>query len=124
VTNLSRSQFEALVEQALADLPAEIRAHVDNVAITVADWPTASELKRAEVTDPRQLFGLYEGVPLTRRGAHYNLVTPDRIVLYRGPLQAAYRTSTGLQEQVRRTVVHEIAHHFGIDEARIRELGY
>jgi len=124
MTNLSRSQFEALVEQALTDLPAEIRARMDNVVITIASWPSASELKRVKATDPRQLFGLYEGIPLTRRGAHYNLVAPDRIVLYRGPLQAASRTLTALREQVRRTVVHEIAHHFGIDEARIRELGY
>ncbi len=76
------------------------------------------------MSDPRQLFGLYEGIPLIRRGAHCNLVTPDRITLYRGPLQAACRTLTALRDQVRRTVVHEIAHHFGIDEARIRELGY
>jgi len=124
MTHLTESQFEALVEHALADLPAEILAYMDNVAITIADWPSASELKRAKVTPPGQLLGLYEGVPLTRRGAHYNLVTPDRITLYRGPLQAACRTLPVLREQIRRTVVHEIAHHFGIDEARIRELGY
>jgi len=121
---LSRSQFEALVEQALAGLPAEILQHMNNVAITIADWPSASELKRAAVSPPRQLFGLYEGIPLTKRGQHYNLVAPDRIILYRGPLQAAHHTLPALREQVRRTVVHEIAHHFGIGEARIRELGY
>ncbi len=121
---LSRSQFEALVEQALADLPAEILQHMDNVAITIADWPSSSEMERARVTYPRQLFGLYEGIPLTKRGTHYHLVVPDRIILYRGPLQAAHHTLPTLREQVRRTVVHEIAHHFGISEARIRELGY
>ena len=118
------SQFETLVEQALADLPAEILQHMDNVAITVADWPSAGELKRAGRTHPGQLFGLYEGVPLTKRGAHYNLVTPDRIIIYRGPLQAVCRTPAALREQIRRTVVHEIAHHFGISEAHLRELGY
>ena len=121
---LSKSQFETLIEQALADLPAEILQHMDNVAITIADWPSASELKRAGVSPRRQLFGLYEGIPLTKRGQHYNLVAPDRIILYRGPLQAAHHTLPALREQVRRTVVHEIAHHFGIGEARIRELGY
>lgn len=124
MVNWTESQFEALVEQALTDLPAEIREHMDNVAITVADWPTSSELKRARVAHPSQLFGLYEGVPLTKRGTHYNLVTPDRIIIYRGSLQAACRTPTAMREQIRRTVVHEIAHHFGISEARLRELGY
>lgn len=121
---LSKSQFEALVEQALADLPAEILQHMDNVAITFADWPSASELKRARVSHPHHLFGLYEGIPLTKRGSHYNLVAPDRIILYRGPLQAAHDTVPALREQIRRTVVHEIAHHFGISEGRIRKLGY
>ena len=118
------SQFESLVEEAVAELPAEILQHMENVAITVADWPSASELKRAGVASPRQLFGLYEGIPLTRRGKHYHMVPPDRIVLYRGPLLAAHATLPALRQQIRRTVVHEIAHHFGISEGRIRELGY
>jgi predicted Zn-dependent protease with MMP-like domain len=121
---LSESQFQALVEEALADLPAEIRQHMDNVAITIADWPSTAELKRAGVGHGRQLFGLYEGIPLTKRGRGYNLVPPDRIILYRGPLQAAFRSLSALRGQIGRTVVHEIAHHFGISEARIRELGY
>lgn len=124
MVSLSTPEFEALVEQALTNLPAEIVQHMDNVAITVADWPSAGELQRARVAYPQQLFGLYEGIPLTKRGRHYNLITPDRIILYRGPLQAACHTLPALREQVRRTVVHEIAHHFGIGEARLRELGY
>jgi len=122
--HLSETDFEALVEQALSDLPADIAQHMDNVAITIADWPTPSQLKRAQVTHPHQLFGLYEGIPLTRRGVHYNLVPPDRIVIYRGPLLTAYHTPSALRGQIRRTVVHEIAHHFGISEARLHELGY
>jgi len=124
MVSLSLTEFESLVDQALTDLPTEIVQHMENVAITVADWPSLSELQRAHVAHPQQLFGLYEGVPLTRRGVHYNLVAPDRIVLYRGPLLAACHTVPALREQIRRTVVHEIAHHFGIGEARIRELGY
>ncbi len=121
---LSESQFQALVEEALADLPAEILQHLDNVAITVADWPSAAERERAGVGHGHQLFGLYEGIPLTKRGKGYNLVAPDRIILYRGPLQTAFGSLSALREQIRRTVVHEIAHHFGISEARISELGY
>jgi predicted Zn-dependent protease with MMP-like domain len=118
------SQFEALVEQALADLPDEIRERMDNVSITVADWPSPGQLARAHILPHGQLFGLYEGVPLTQRGAHYNLVMPDRITIFRGPLEASYGSPEALRIQIRRTVVHEIAHHFGIGESRIRELGY
>jgi len=121
---MTETEFATLVEEALAELPEEIRRHLDNVAVTVADWPGAVELQRAGVRYPRQLFGLYEGVPLTKRGGHYNLVTPDRITIYRGPLLNAFDTPEALRRQIRRTVVHEIAHHFGINEARIRELGY
>jgi len=121
---LNREQFEALVEEAMTELPAEFLQHMHNVAVTVADWPSPGELKRAGVAHPLQLFGLYEGIPLTKRGAHYNLVAPDRIILYQGPLQMAAHSLPALREQIRRTVVHEIAHHFGIGEGRIRELGY
>lgn len=118
------SQFEGLVEEALASLPDEILQHMENVAITIADWPSPSELQRAGVSHPDSLFGLYEGVPLPQRGSHYTLVPPDRIVIYREPLLRACRTAAALREQIRRTVVHEIAHHFGMSEARIRALGY
>jgi predicted Zn-dependent protease with MMP-like domain len=124
MVELTEAEFTALVEEALAELPEEIRQHLNNVAVTVADWPGAAELQRAGVQNPRQLFGLYEGIPLTQRGSHYNLVAPDRITLYRGPLLGASHTLAALRQQVRRTVVHEIAHHFGINELRIRELGY
>ena len=124
MSNSVESQFEDLVDQALADMPTDIREHMNNVVITIAEWPSGDELRRARVASPGQLFGLYEGIPLTARGGHYNLVTPDRIVIFRGPLQLACRTPAALKAQIRRTVVHEIAHHFGINEARIRELGY
>ena len=124
VQEITFSQFEALVEEALADLPEEIIQHMDNVAITIADWPSPSELKRAGVDHPSRLFGFYEGVPLPQRGRHYNLVPPDRIIIYRRPLLQACRTIAALREQLRRTVVHEIAHHFGMSETRLRALGY
>lgn len=124
MTHLTEGEFEELVADAVASLPTEILQRMDNVVVTVADWPSPNDLQRSRVGAGGHLFGLYEGVPLTRRGRHYNLVAPDRIIIFRGPLQSVFRTPTALQEQVRRTVVHEIAHHFGIGEARIRELGY
>jgi predicted Zn-dependent protease with MMP-like domain len=122
--DITEEEFAALVDEALGELPQEIRQHLNNVAVMVADWPGPGELQRAGVRHPRELFGLYEGIPLTKRGAHYNLVAPDRITLYRGPLLSAFHTLAALRQQIRRTVVHEVAHHFGIGEARIRELGY
>jgi predicted Zn-dependent protease with MMP-like domain len=124
MVEMTEAEFAVLVEEALAGLPEEIRQHLNNVAVTVADWPTVVELQRAGVQYPRQLFGLYEGIPLTKRGGHYNLVAPDRITIYRGPLLGAFGTPEAVRRHIRRTVVHEIAHHFGINEARIRELGY
>ena len=121
---MTREKFEALVAEALASLPSEILERMDNVAVTVAYWPSRTQLARAGVEPPHALFGLYEGVPLTKRGAGYGMVPPDRITLFQGPLETACRTLTAIREQVRRTVIHEIGHHFGMDEDRIRELGY
>ena len=121
---MNDEEFSALVDEALSDLPDEIQHHLNNVAVTTATWPSSEEMRLGGVDRPWQLFGLYEGVPLPKRGAHYNLVAPDRIVIYRGPLQYAFGNVVDMRRQIRRTVVHEIAHHFGLSESRIRELGY
>jgi len=121
---VERAEFEDLVRAALEELPTEIRSHLENVAVFIGEWPDQSEVLRAGLEPGRQMLGLYEGVPLTKRGLHYTLVTPDRITLYRGPLLSISGSLAELREQVARTVVHEVAHHFGISEHRIRELGY
>jgi predicted Zn-dependent protease with MMP-like domain len=105
--------FEDLVEQAVESLPDEIRAFMSNVAVVVEEEPPAG----------LPLLGLYQGVPLTARTSGYAGVPPDKISIYRGPLE---RLTGGdpdrLREQVRRVVLHEIAHHFGISDKRLREL--
>ena len=121
---MTREEFEALVAEALADLPSEILERMDNVAVTVAHWPSHAQLARAGVKSPNTLFGLYEGVPLTKRGTYYGMVPPDRITLFQGPIEAACHTLTGIRERVRRTVIHEVGHHFGISDQRLRELGW
>jgi len=121
---MNDDEFSALVGEALMGLPAEIQERLNNVVVTTAIWPSSEEMHLAGVDEPWQLFGLYQGVPLPRRGTHYNLVTPDRIVIYRGPLERAFADAAGIRRQVRRTVVHELGHHFGLTEQRIRELGF
>lgn len=121
---LSQEEFEQLVVDSLSTLPPEILSKMDNVAITVQDWPTRAQLSTAGVPPGSTLFGLYQGVPLTQRTTHYGLVPPDRITIFRGPLTAYGGTAEAIADQVRRTVVHEIAHHFGMNEVQIRSLGY
>jgi predicted Zn-dependent protease with MMP-like domain len=105
--------FEAMVSEALDGLPAELGELMSNVAVVVEH--------RA---GPPGLLGLYRGVPLTRRTTTYAGVLPDRITIYRHAICAICRTDEEVVEQVRRTVVHEVGHHFGIGDARLRELGW
>ena len=114
--------FYELVERALEELPSDIAELLDNVAIVVDDWPDYSTpLVPDDAEDV--LYGLYEGVPLTERAAGYYGVLPDKITIFRGPLERDFPREE-LEEQVRITVVHEIAHHFGFDEDHLEELGW
>ena len=120
--NRETLDFYELVERALEGLPPELAKLLDNVAIVVDDWPDYSTpLVNRDYGDT--LYGLYEGVPLTERGAGYYGMLPDKITIFRGPLERDFRRAE-LEEQIRITVVHEIAHHFGIDEDRLEELGW
>ena len=111
-----------LVERALEGLPPELAELLDNVAIVVEDWPDLSSPLVAD-GGVETLYGLYEGVPLTERGSGYYGILPDRITIFRGPLERDFWREE-LEEQIRITVVHEIAHHFGFDEDRLEELGW
>jgi len=112
---MSRERFEALVDAALDDIPEEIARLVDNVVVLVED--------EAPPDDP-DLLGLYDGVALTERAANHSLELPDRIFVYRLNLLDMCETEAELVDEVRITVVHEIAHHFGIDDDELHELGY
>ncbi len=114
--------FYELVERALEKLPPELAELLDNVAIVVEDWPDYSTPLVSEEEED-VLYGLYEGVPLTQRAAGYYGFLPDKITIFRGPLERDFAPEE-LEEQVRITVVHEIAHHFGFEEQRIEELGW
>ncbi len=115
ITDISAAEFEVLVNQAIDDIPDELTEQITNCVILVEDYPPPSE---------RTLLGLYDGVPLTERGDIYGAVLPDRIFIFRQPILAICDTVEDVVREVHITVVHEIAHHFGIDDARLHDLGY
>ena len=116
-------RFKALAREAVNGLPDHLRARIDNVAIIVRGRPTARELRSAGVPHGGTLLGLYQGTPLPLRHSGYNMALPDRIYLFREPLEALSRTDEQLVAQIRRTVLHELAHHFGISDDRLTEIG-
>ena len=118
---MKKQDFYEMVESALEGLPPDLAELLDNVAIVVEDWPEYST--PLAPNENNVLYGLYEGVPLTERGAGYYGFLPDKITIFRGPLERDFPQDE-LEEQVRITVVHEIAHYFGFDENRIEELGW
>jgi predicted Zn-dependent protease with MMP-like domain len=119
----SAEEFEQLVVQALDELPDFFKEKLQNVEVVVADWPTEAEVRSVGLKPGQLLFGLYQGVPLTKRTSHYGLVLPDKITIYRMPIEQVCRTREKIIRQVQRTVKHELAHHFGISDDRLRELG-
>jgi predicted Zn-dependent protease with MMP-like domain len=120
---MNRAEFETLVAEALESLPAEIQGWLDNVAIVVAEWPTPEQLARMGMGPYDLLFGMYVGVPKTRRGFTYGESVPDKIVIFRQPIERVCRTPSQIREQVRKTVLHEVGHHFGMDEGQLRAAG-
>ena len=107
---LSRAEFEKLVAAAQDDLPPFFHEKMSNVEVIVETWPTRDDLRVAGVPSGQTLLGLYQGVPLTQRGAHYQLALPDRIAIFQGPIELTYRTPEAIREGVKHTVVHELAH--------------
>ncbi len=120
----TREEFDTLVEEALESLPPALRERISNVVIVTENAPSPALLRRQGVPRGDTLLGLYEGIPLTQRTSHYGNVVPDKITLFKAPIEAAagYQADR-IREQVRRTVIHELAHHFGIDDDRLEELG-
>ena len=111
--DVAPERFEEMVATALDGLPPELGRLMRNVAVTVEHG-----------RGPRGLLGLYEGIPLTSRTTQYGLVLPDRITIYRLAICAICDTEDEVADQVRKTVIHEVGHHFGIDDARLAELGW
>jgi predicted Zn-dependent protease with MMP-like domain len=119
---MDRESFERLVAQAVDDLPEEFLERLENIDVVVEDYPTPNQLLKLGLEPGETLLGLYEGVPRTRRGGHYGLVPPDKITIFKRSIEAKCRYSGNISAEIQRVVKHEIAHHFGISDARLHQL--
>jgi predicted Zn-dependent protease with MMP-like domain len=119
---MDRESFQRLVAQAVEELPEEFLLRLENIDIVVEDYPTPAQLNRLGLREGETLLGLYEGVPQTRRGGHYGLVPPDKITIFQRPIEARCRYGGSISAEIQRVVKHEIAHHFGISDARLKQI--
>ena len=121
-SNARHRRFEDLVAEALGAIPMPFAAALDEVAIVIDDEPSLDQLRDSDLQDDETLYGLYEGVARTEYGAEW-IVAPNRIILFRLPLEADFPDPDELADEVRITVIHELAHHLGIDDERLHDLG-
>ena len=112
-------RFEGIVTRAVSMLTQELMVYLENVDIVVQDYPTQAQSERAPGT---VLLGLYEGIPLTRRGLGYSLVLPDKITIFQKPLEELYSSDSELEKAIHDVVLHELAHHFGMDDQQLSEI--
>jgi predicted Zn-dependent protease with MMP-like domain len=121
---VNKERFEQLVAEVIDSLPDEFSQRMENIDVVVEDAPTQAQLKRSGLGRNYTLLGLYEGVPLTERTSNYGLVTPDKITIFQKIIEEASKSKDEMdvKEQVRQTVIHEIAHHFGISDPRLKEI--
>ncbi len=120
---MDRGKFEELVDKAVKNLPPEFLDRMDNVEVLVDDRPSPNQLNKSRLKPNQTLLGLYEGVPQTRRGSNYGMVLPDKITIFQQTIEAVCRSDEEILAEVEKVVRHEIAHHFGISDARLREIG-
>ena len=116
-------RFEELVAKSVEELPEEIQDYLDNVDIVVEDEPTHAQQSKGKTGKEYTLFGLYEGIPQTERGSHYGMVVPDRITIFKNSIESVCRNDDEIKREIGRVVRHEIAHHFGISDDRLEEMG-
>ncbi|MFA5309178.1 MAG: metallopeptidase family protein [Dehalococcoidales bacterium] len=120
---MEAERFEQLVAAAIEKLPEEFQDRLENIDIVVADEPTRTQLSKTDRRRGNTLLGLYEGVPLTGRTSGYSFTMPDKITIFQKSIEAMCRNDAQIVKEIERVVRHEIAHHFGIDDERLEELG-
>ncbi|MDO8567256.1 MAG: metallopeptidase family protein [Dehalococcoidales bacterium] len=119
---MDKQKFEELVAAVVENLPEEFAANLDNIDVVVEDEPTPAQLRNARLRRTHTLLGLYEGIPLTGRSSNYGLVPPDKITIFQKPIEEACKGEHEIMAEISKVVKHEIAHHFGIDDARLRQI--
>ena len=122
--DLHRQEFEAIVSASIDELPPKLLAALNNVAISVEDMPSIADLTAAGLPSEQEIYGLYVGIPLTNRTTNYTMVVPDRIKIYKVPLERDFRDPEILKAQIRKTVLHELGHLYGMDEDDLKDQGY
>jgi predicted Zn-dependent protease with MMP-like domain len=120
---MDKERFESLVARAVEALPDEFRDRLENIDVVVEDYPSREQLDKSAPGENYTLLGLYEGIPLTRRNTYYGMVPPDKITIFQKTIEAHFGSDDfTIQKEVGKVVRHEIAHHFGISDARLDEL--
>ena len=122
IDTMNQEEFARLVNKALEDLPEEFLTRLENIDVVVEEEPTPAQLRRSGLKSGETLLGLYEGVPQTRRTSYYGMVLPDKITIFQKPIEDKCRNDAELFAEISRVLKHEIAHHFGISDERLREI--
>ena len=122
--HLSNEQFEQVVQQALDSIPPDFTHYLQDIAVDIEDTPDPQVLRELRLRDPRTLLGLYRGTPLNRRHVDAPCRYPERVIVYKANIERICRTRKQMIDQIRRTVLHEVGHHFGLDENQLRNLGF
>ena len=123
---MSNEEFEILVQEVFESLPDQFQQNMENVRIIVENIPSNETLRKMRIRSSSDLYGLYEGVPLSKRGTWYGMypVSPDTITLYKDNIERGARSKEDLRERIRHVVIHEIAHYYGMNEDEVRAAGY
>jgi len=119
---VTEKEFEELIAEAISSLPKKFKEKMENIVVVIEDLPSRELLTEMKIKSPYGLLGLYRGVPYTRRGIWYRNVMPDKIIIFKKPIEVRSRNKEEIRESVRRVVVHEIGHYFGLGEADLRKI--
>ena len=119
---VTEEEFEELVTEAISGLPEKFKEKMENIVVVIESLPSQELLRELKIKSPYGLLGLYRGVPYTRRGIWYRNIMPDKIIIFKKPIEVRCRNKEEIKESVRRVVVHEIGHYFGLGEADLRKI--
>ena len=120
---LSQEEFEGAVLSGLKKLPKVLKSKMENIDVVIEEQASLQILEEMGLRSPRHLLGLYQGIPFDRRGFYYGNVLPDKITLFKDPIESVCRNKEEVEEKVREVVIHEVGHYFGLDDERLEELG-